>query len=441
MLELLTIGLFAVACIGGLSRPSWALALMILLFPLKQGLQGSSTFFLANFTLPNYISAIVIGLSAVLAVAKMPSPMRGYACPQFVVGMLLYIWSAVTLVWTPSYITASDYVVTNIPYLILYLVVSPLLLRDVVTLSMTLRVTLFIGTTLAITMLLNPAFTSQSGRLGVQLSSSVRTNPLVIGEFGGTLMIIASLLHVNRATAVLGSVRIAAFIAGAILAIESGSRGQLLFAAILAIVFYPISKRVRDITSFVTTAVVVAVLAAGVLAIAAWTLQGQGLRRWDADLFTEGVGIRTFNFVQLLAEWAQHPLAWLFGLGFNAFSSLGSAEAALGYSHNLPADILAELGLPMFVLFCMMLWDCVKCSRALFVRYSDYPEERSTVAILLAISSYQLLLVNKQGMLWASPSLFLWAILLGRLCRRARPEHHGEPEDDGDMPTAGAVSG
>jgi hypothetical protein len=441
MLELLTVGLFAVACIGGLSRPSWALALMILLFPLKQGLQGSSTFFLTNFTLPNYISAVVIGLSAVLAVAKMPSPMLGYACPQFVVGMLLYTWSAVTLVWTPSYVTASDYVVANIPYLILYLVVSPLLLRDVDTLSTTLRVALFVGTILAITMLLNPAFTSQSGRLGVQLSSSVRTNPLVIGEFGGTLMIIASLLHVNRATAALGSVRIVAFVVGAILAIESGSRGQLLFAAFLAITFYPISKRVRDITSFVTTALVVAVLAAGVLAIASWTLQGQGLRRWDADLFTEGVGIRTFNFVQLLAEWAQHPLAWLFGLGFNAFSSLGSAEAALGYSHNLPADILAELGLPMFMLFCMMLWDCAKCSRELFVRYSDCPEERSTVAILLAISSYQLLLVNKQGMLWASPSLFLWAILLGRLCRRARPEHHGGPESDGDIPTAGAVSG
>ena len=266
MLELLTIGLFAIMCVGGLRQPSWALALMFLLFPLKQGLQGASGFFLANYTLPNYISAMVIGLSAVLAVARMPSPMRGYACPQFIVGMALYIWSAVTLIWTPSYGTASDYVVTNIPYLILYLVVSPLLLRDIDTLGGTIRVTLFAGTILAITMLLNPAFTSQSGRLGIQLSSSVRTNPLVIGEFGGSLMIIASLLHVNRATLLLGAVRIAAFVAGAILAIESGSRGQLLFAAILAIVFYPVSKRVQDIVSFVGTVVIMA-------DTSAWTAQ------------------------------------------------------------------------------------------------------------------------------------------------------------------------
>jgi hypothetical protein len=118
--------------------------------------------------------------------------------------------------------------------------------------------------------------------------------------------------------------------------------------------------------------------------------------------------------VDLFVSWLSNPSAWLIGLGFNAFTSLGSAQAALGYTHNLPIDILTELGIPIFCVFLVFNLNIIQSSRWLFAHFREDSEYRPVVATAIALVVYQFLLINKQGMLWGSPTYFMWCLLIIR---------------------------
>jgi len=163
-------------------------------------------------------------------------------------------------------------------------------------------------------------------------------------------------------------------------------------------------------------------------------LEGQGLKRWDANSVEEGIGMRLFNALDLLAAWATFPPAWLFGLGLNAFSSLGQVQSHQGYTHNIPVDILAELGLPMFAIFVGIWVRTARASAWLVRRSAELPEYRSVSATLIALVAFEFLLANKQGMLWVTSNLFMWALILNRVQRCEElemvPNPAGEPGEE-----------
>jgi hypothetical protein len=417
MIEAITISTFVVVCLLATLRASWALALLVVLFPLKQALQASSGFFLTYYTLPNYIAVAVTVIAVLREISTQRAPLQGYFSAPFWCTVTIFAWSAASLLWTPSFASGSEYIVTNIPYFLLYVGLAPLLMRGINAYREFLLVLLIVSMLVAIVILVNPVFTTQSGRLGIQLAASIRTNPLVIGELGGILMIVAALFPDDDRKVLTTPVRIAGFIAGVLLALQSGSRGQLLFAVVLVLVFFPISRRVRSIGTFIGTSVGVVTIGAIMFFLAQYILEGQMLRRWDADALDEGVGVRLINLVDLLGAWVISPFAWLFGLGFNAFTSLGAAQAALGYTHCMPVDILTELGIPMFGAFVAISVGVVGCSRWLFARFGEDTQYRATAATAMAIAAYQFLLISKQGMLWGAPAYFMWCLLLVRMQR------------------------
>ena len=417
MIEAITILTFVVVCLLAMLRASWALALLVVLFPLKQALQASSGFFLTYYTLPNYVAVVVTVVAVMREIATQPAPLRGYLNAPFWCTVTIFVWSATSLLWTPSFASGSDYIITNIPYFLLIIVLAPMLMRGMNVYREFLVVLLWVSTLVAIVILINPVFTSQSGRLGLQLAVNIRTNPLVIGELGGIMIITAALLRDNSNRIATTSIRLAGFITGVLLALQSGSRGQLLFAVFLALVFFPISRRVRSIGAFIGTTIGVAVISATVLFLAQYILEGQMLRRWDADALDDGVGVRFMYLVDLVGLWAISPVAWLIGLGFNAFTSLGATQAALGYTHNMPVDILTELGIPIFGIFVAINVGVIRSSRWLFARFGEDAEYRAAAATAMALAGYQFLLINKQGMLWGAPAYFMWSLLLVRMQR------------------------
>ncbi len=335
---------------------------------------------------------------------------------------MLLGWSVVSLAWTPSREMATEFISINLPYAVLYVLLGPMLIRDVREFRSFLMAFLPISCLLAVVMLLNPTFTSQSGRMGVQIAANIRTNPLAIGELGGMMIIVAGLIRSDSAGIGLGVVRAIAMSTGAILAIQSGSRGQVAFAVLVAILCFPAARRVKSMGGFFSAALGSLAVAGVVLLVAQFALEGNLLKRWEAQAVDEGVGIRLANLLDLLSAWLTTPAAWLFGLGFNAFTSLGAAQAAQGYTHNLTADILAELGLPMLCVYLMLIAQTFRSSVWLINRFADEPSNRSTCAIAVALAAYQLLIANKQGMLWASLTLFLSFITISRLKSREESE-------------------
>ncbi len=434
MVEAITITTFAAVCAIAIFRTEWSLALIVLLFPFKQALQASSSFFLSYYYLPNLIVVGIAAVSLARHFAASQHPLRGYASAPLWGTLVIYTWSAVSLIWTPSYGAASDFVTENLPYLLLYVFLAPALVDGMESASKFVRLLLWLSAIVTAVILVNPTFTSQTGRMGIKISSSLQTNPLAIGELGGMMIIMAVLSRPSGASLATNAVRLTTFVLGVLLGLQSGSRGQMVFSVLLAILFVPVSRRVKNIFGFFGTTIAMVVIGAAVLFLAQSVLEGQGLKRWDANSVEEGIGMRLFNALDLLAAWATFPPAWLFGLGLNAFSSLGQVQAHQGYTHNIPVDILAELGLPIFVIFTGIWYRVYRSSVWLVRRFSDDVEYRAVAATLVALVAFEFLLANKQGMLWVTSNLFMWALILNRVQRCEElemvPNPAGEPGEE-----------
>ena len=418
MIQVLTVGVFAFGCLAALLSPGWAVALALSMYSLEQALQASSNMFFVRPMLCNVLVALVVGVAAVRYCIQRPGALIGHANIAFVGALALYGWSAFSLVWTPSTATAVEIIVWGLPYFVLFVLVVPLLVDDVAGLGVITRATMYLGIGVLGVLVINPEFSAASGRLGFDIGGGHRSNPLAIGELGGTLIIIASLLRVGPMQWVLNVARIAAFGLGAVIALQSGSRGQLLFAVAIAVVFIPISKKIASIPGFILTVLGVLVVIPVILFIAK---SGAGLDvigRWDSSALEEGSTHRISNVLDLLEAWAKSPVGWVMGLGINAFSSATNLGSQEHYVHNIIAEVLAEMGLPIFVLFIALVTTVTQSGIALFRRFADSPIERASVSVLLALVSYQFLLANKQSHLWSNGMLFCFSILLVRLHRR-----------------------
>ena len=159
-----------------------------------------------------------------------------------------------------------------------------------------------------------------------------------------------------------------------------------------------------------------------------------GLRRWDADVIAGGTEIRIANIMDLLEGFVTNPAAWLVGLGFNAFTSISTAGSE-PYSHVMFIDIFAELGIPLFILFAISMYTTARNSIWLFRRFRDEPTQRATLAVLFSFFAYQILLMNKQGYLWAAGSFFFIVLILSRLKFRTEESDFELEMSDPDLNT------
>lgn len=421
ILLVLVLGLLIVLSVGSIFRPVWGLVLVILMYALEQSLQGAVPIFRSFPPLANYWTAIVVALSTANAIFRIQNPFVGYASTSWILSIGIFAWAAISLLWTPS-VTALKMTTDGIPYFILFLVLAPILPSSITDLRSFALLMMLFGTLTATSIIANPEFNIESGRLGLQISFKVRSSPLAMGELGGTLVILAVLYHATVRSPTVVVLRIASFIAGTVLVLYSGSRGQLIFAAIIAIAFFPVCRQVRNVFSFFATSAGVIAIGLGVLLLARFVFQSEGgmvESRWNFDVLASGTQVRRENALDLLLAFASNPQAWFTGLGWNAFSAYTKASNE-PYSHSVMLDILCELGFPAFAALVIILIQTLRASRRLFSVVAESPLERSVTTCFIALTAYQILLSNKQGMLWASGPLFIHLLTLTRIDQRTQ---------------------
>jgi hypothetical protein len=419
VIEFLTVGFFVIACLLAVRNTAWALALVVSMYALEQALQASSGIFMRITPLANVCVAVAAGLSVVLNLPSQDRPFRGYATPIFSVALGFFVWAMISLLWTPAFEAAWGLTRWGIPYVILFLMVAPLLIDGMASLDRFFRAFLILGSITTILILINPAFTVKLGRLGVDLDATVRTNPLVIGELGGLMILVAALAPVDGSAPKAVLARLVAFGLGGVLSLQSGSRGQLIFALGLAVIAFPFARRIRNIAGFFGTVAAVALMIPLVLFLAQLVLGTDELRRWELSTLVGGANTRVLNILDLFAAFANRPSAWVVGLGFNAFSWVSGANKE-PYSHALAVDMLTELGIPAFVVFCWWSLRVLQDGLWLLRRFGDDDSGRATASLLMVLFVYETLLVNKQGYLWAATLFFLVGIAITRV--RVREE-------------------
>lgn len=434
-MEVAFLAAFAVCCIVCALRPPLAFALVLMMFPMEQVLQAHSPSLLSS-ALGLKVVNIGVGLTAAFAAAKAclttPNALRRWMNAATVSALALLAWAAISLLWSPSRTEGLEIVVGNVPYLVLFLILAPLLIADVEELRISQQAMLLLGMVLCAIIVLSPEFTSRYGRLGYVVASGVRSNPLAIGELGGVVLLIAATM---RGTTLLGfpllPLRVAAAILGVLVSIKSGSRGQLAFALAVSVVVVPVAAPVRNVGAFIASAIIVGLTLLVVDFVISNQLQGIEARRFSAEALLYGDSStfgRVNNVVALGAEWIRNPIALFIGLGYGAFASL-PASGGQPYSHVMFADALFELGLPGLALTVTgMVVGSLSLLRLFRVHSSDRLL-RSTIAVLLAMLAYQVLLANKQGTMWGIPALFTLQAVATRIWLREQDLHEGDASD------------
>ena len=412
----LFIGLaFLVLCIGAVVDFRWTLALLLLNYPLEQGLQGSIPFFVANQSFANYIIGIIAVISLLRGILQKKSKLTGYFNIIWLIIFAAYVYSFVSIAWSPSAANALLLVSDGIPYTILYIIIAPMMLDDIEDWNHVLIISTIFGFITAVAIIFSTEFTIRSGRLGMDFGPKMRSSPLAIGELGGFLMITGGLIvyRIKNNWLIIG--RMIIVITGVILSIYSGSRGQFLFAGILILFFFPISRPIKNINQFFLLTISSIGLGLLILLVLSFLVKDAEIaNRWiNASENERAVGVRSSNISDLINGFISSPSLWLPGLGMNAFTSLtGSREP---YSHSIFLDVFVEMGLISSCLMIVCIWIIFKQSLFILNFYADQLYLRSAAAVLVTLCVYQILLMNKQGQLWASQHSLVYFLLLAKI--------------------------
>jgi hypothetical protein len=409
---------FGLLCLGALRSSAITATLVVTLFSLEQCLQGYVPFLRSGpgLEMVNYIIGLTTVAGAFSAIMRDPMALRESCSPTWLASISLFAWAAFTIIWTPSQSDAVGLLRWGIPYFGINVFLGPILVRTYEDLDRLWAWLILVGCVISAGVLLSPEFSMYNGRYTLNLSTGDRSAPLALGELGGFLMI-ASVLFRGRmlpgmpATVTL-LVRIAGFILGTVVAIKSGSRGQFFFAVGILLALFPVAAPVRSVRVMLTS--MVGILLAMVAVQFIFSSLLEGLSRTEADRFSldeilyggSSASGRFANLITLATAWAQRPQAWLAGLGYNAFTSFSLSGEP--YSHVLFADAIFELGPIGAVLLGTSLTLGFRSIAHLIRMSRGNAAARPGVTILFAFLLYQIILVNKQGSLWAVPIIFLF---------------------------------
>ncbi len=430
-MQFLPITLTAALFVLSLWRPPMALTALLVMFPLGIALQATLPIFAAHSWLFNVVIAGIAGIAILrMAMSPMQSVVRYLFTPTFFASCGLYSWACLTLAWTPDSEAPLRELVNGLPYWILLLIAAPMLIQRVEDLDWLLPSLLYCGTLIAVMIILNPNFDYYAGRFGLDLGGRERTNPLQLGTLGGMLVIVASLTFLRRGTVWSVAANGAALVAGAGIALLSGSRGNLIFAVLVCLAFFPVAYRLHSLRGLVLSAVAGIVALAGLYGATRWFITSENMDRWDpTDLAASGDG-RLRNVVDLLSEYASRPEMWLQGLGLSAFRSINTGSGD-PYSHVMLADALGETGLIGAVLLAIVAIAAWRSGRRLLSMLHDDSSSRCNAVVVLALAAYYFALANKQGSFLGSSTLFTFLIIAARVEQELRTRNWA-PVDEQD---------
>jgi hypothetical protein len=411
-----TVGLFGLFAAGTLRRAAVAFAAVLCLYGLKQWGQASSMFFAQHRTYANFAVATlaVVGLWR----RSFESGSARSMNTVWILVIALYLYSMLTLVWTPGLDAALEQWRQQVPYVLTVAVIAPLLIGSSSDMRIACEWAAVLGGALC-TFALVSGHWGNRGLLVIGDLYEQETNPLAIASLGGTVALIAIVSAVSS-TAWSKKVLFSMLIpVGLAVVLRSGSRGQLVAVLGALVVGLPLATRKRSVVSWC----VAAVAATAVLVLTVWLFKQLGVDsdRWTTAQSSEAAEGRMGMATTLLGTALESPLTFFAGLGnSSSFHYIGF------YSHIAPLEVLAEEGLVGFILYASILVLAFKgiLLMARTARMHDDQQSRFSAAALGSLFIFEWLLTFKQGSLLSSVYVMAYAALAGRLSPTLELESH-----------------
>jgi hypothetical protein len=418
---------------GVMFRPAVSVTAVLCLFVLKQMGQVSSPWLLQHATFSNYAIGSIVAIAVVRAASR--GPLRlGLGGWGGLLTVSLFAYALLSAIWSPAQDRVWGLWGQAGPYIITCILLAPLTVRSLQDVQTVIRSVVAIGGTLAVLLLVFGTWSERGLALGG--ADTTWTNPLELAFIGGFSTIAAIVMGGNRLQLAGAAFRYSVVIAGTLLIIKSGSRGQLIALAIAALTTIPIRYRVAKPRNLAA-----AVLAAGVLIIAVdYGLSefAAGDARWTSESTIEATRGRLDASFALLAAWASTPFSIIFGVG----NSGAFDPRIIGfYPHVMPLEVLGEEGLVGFAALTAVLCFAVRACFELIhseVRSEVIQQQKREVgAFLVASIVFAFVASLKQGNLLSSDYFFMSAMILFRMSALVREEHLAHAPG---WPTVGAKS-
>lgn len=394
---------------ASLVRPGVAIGLIFCTYAFEQTLQAHSPFALTHQSLFNYVTALTV-VAALLSMVLRGRWRAPYLPLSGGLTLLLLAYALASSAWSRSPGTTLEVFGENLPYLLVFSILTPLAFAHARDLRDALLTIMVLGSVIGVT-LLSTDWIGRSIALTTGLEGPERGNPLAIATLGVHMALAALLLKFSGLTRVMQAARWSIVALGAMLVLKSAARGQFLAMIVPAALALPLSRRIGNRSARIGTVVAGAAFAALLSWLFPALIATQG-SRWQSQTMLDTIEkTRVAHSIDVLQAWQDAgPARWAFGLGSSAsFGIIGS------YPHFVTLEVLGELGLVGLALFAGILFLGVRAMVRLVRMTSQSPDVRGVAATLGAMFLAAYILSCKQGSLLGSPILFADAIIIDRL--------------------------
>ena len=428
-------GLLFIAAVGfafsiALLRPWFCFVLVCCFMVLEGTIQSYVPFFAsdANRPLINYTVALLAGLTVVIRIFREPGSFRNAINPVLIIVICIVVLSYFGVYWSSDAPNGVLLTRNGVPYSVLYVVVTPLLISSLPELGRVRIPFIFIATGALVMLLMSPNVRFEGERLVNAITSSESTGVLSNGELGVMVFVFVALTTFDGARKLVFPLAAGAGFLGLGMGFYTGARGQVIAGIVVILLCYPLARKVKSFGSFITLGFGLLIFLGIVVVAVQFFITKNNADRWSLETLASAGG-RGDIVADCIASWLNNPSTWVFGQGSGSFMTLGTGHA---YPHNHGIELLMELGLVGFGLYLLMIGYLVWYGRALFKTYRDDKEMRPIVALLIGVCLFVFVISLKQGSVHNAGNVFFWYLILGRLgARNAEEAKYAHHFDDG----------
>lgn len=392
--------------------PSSVLSYLLFSYAFEQWLASKDMFFTINHALVNVSAGSLVLFALLVKILRGERILHNYPLVGKCV-IALFAYAYLSTFWSIVPDISDEIYSRQLPYIGLFVILSPLLLSDFKDMRVFLVMLLFLGGILSILLLF---FTEWNGRFVSPLMylQGVTSNPLEIANVAGYVFLVSLLTNYKFKFNLWRLVRLFIIVICMAIVIKTGSRGQFLIMLFAGFIFLPMSRSVDRLKALLPLMVIV--VSIGFTAM--WTLEeykddvNAQVDRWEYEQMDAAYGGRFDRALVLLDVWYRSsPLNLLFGLGNSASYDPNITGM---YVHIVPIEVLAEEGLIAFGLFIFIFWITYKSVRNLITLSKNNDIVRGEVAAISSLVFFLFLLSFKQGSLIIHQMLFCMIIVLAK---------------------------
>lgn len=404
--------IFILLVLYTVKNPGVAIVSVWCMYAIEQWAQGSNVFFIRHNSLINIVIGSIVLAGVVIKFFKHHQLFKDYPKVALPI-LLLFAYSYISIYWTVRIDLSNEIWGKYWPYLVTFLLLSPLLFTKQDEFNLVFKVFVIVGGVVVYALLFHVEwFHRRIIFAGSHFNNELLGNPLAVAQMAGYLFFVCMfMLRKNEEKISYWLVPIK-FLVGVIcllLIVKSGSRGQLLALLATFIILFPLVYKISSFKGILLISIFSILIVSSIL----WGLDEfwSESSRWNQNEMEKSMGGRFENVFVLLEYWAKDPLSMLFGLG----NSASYNPKVIGiYPHFVPFEILGEEGIIGFFIYGIILISIIRISISGINKTKENVVERQFFTILLAMVCYSFFLSLKQGSLLGNMEFFMAALILSK---------------------------